>query len=243
MSENSQSRQWKDWSYESTMDILRKRFPSSMVWLVQPSKLHDDVFSCFANFLHCDMMGSPENVKYFDAIVHLEMLLQQGSQQFMCMQAANRTTDKTCQEEYEEECVALSNLPVTLVGFSKGCVVLNQIIYELGNSSPEEAPSKHYINFLKRLRSIVWLDGGHASPDVDVWITDKNVLSKLITLDCELHVHVTPWQIHDFARPHIGEQERLFVDTLKSLGVRITEKLHFPDERKFHNHFSIFQEF
>lgn len=245
MIENLQSRQWKNWSYEHTSQIITKRFPNSIVWLVHPSRMHDGMFSCYYNFINCDLLGSPENFEYHDAIVHLEMLIRQGTQRYITKQTSQENKAESCRQESPSSGNLESlfrDLPVTLVGFSKGCMVLNQIITEIGKC-PVEISREHYDHFCQRLKSIIWLDGGHSNPDINVWITERKTLSKLASRGYELQVHVTPWQVQDMVRPHIGEQQRLFVDSLRSCGGKVTEKVHFPGERIFENHFNILKEF
>jgi hypothetical protein len=47
--------------------------------------------------------------------------------------------------------------PITIVGFSKGCVPLNQIMFELSTANlPPDAAS-----FSSKIKSVYWLDAGH----------------------------------------------------------------------------------
>lgn len=60
---------------------------------------------------------------------------------------------------------------LTLVGFSKGCVVLNQFLYEF-----HALGSKNGI--ISRIKDMYWLDGGH-SGGKNTWVTSKSLLETL----------------------------------------------------------------
>lgn len=62
-----------------------------------------------------------------------------------------------------------------MIGFSKGCVVLNQFLYEFQHikSSDDELKS-----FISKIESMYWLDGGH-SGGKNTWITSRTVLECL----------------------------------------------------------------
>ena len=55
-------------------------------------------------------MGTPESTEFYRAIAHLHLLLANGA--------------KTAG-------IQINSLPLVLVGFGKGCVVLNQIVHKL----------------------------------------------------------------------------------------------------------------
>ncbi|KAJ7354758.1 hypothetical protein OS493_030535 [Desmophyllum pertusum] len=98
----------------------------------------------------------------------------------------------------EEEEDATFDFQVILVGFSKGCVVLNQIIYELSMVSAGVDPRLNA--FASRISTMYWLDGGH-SGESNTWITDEKFLYHLAKHVPSIRVHVTPYQIkeHDAA--------------------------------------------
>ena len=64
------------------------------------------------------------------------------------------------------------NQKLHLIGFSKGCVVLNQLLHELHfhKSASPQVP-----DVLKRVVSMTWLDGGHAGGK-DTWVVQRQVL-------------------------------------------------------------------
>ena len=74
--------------------------------------------------------------------------------------------------------------PVTLVGFSKGVVVLNQVLRELSSLAAHNLP----------LTSMVWLDGGH-NGGRDIWPTDRKLLQRLAEAGVRVEVRVSPYQV------------------------------------------------
>ena len=74
--------------------------------------------------------------------------------------------------------------PVTLIGFSKGVVVLNQVLRELSTLST------HGLT----LSSMVWLDGGH-NGGRDIWPTDRRLLQRLAEAGVKVEVRVSPYQV------------------------------------------------
>ena len=70
---------------------------------------------------HSHSIGAPEFNTSHGAIPHLYLLLK-DSIHHACRQTSVELIEKD-----------IISLPVLLIGFSKGCVVLNQILHELGN--------------------------------------------------------------------------------------------------------------
>ncbi|MBN3307512.1 CB069 protein, partial [Amia calva] len=136
-------------------------------------------------------------------------------------------------------CPLPPDLTLTLVGFSKGCVVLNQMVYELAGAraDPELAP------FLARVQDMYWLDGGHPGGS-ETWVTNRKALQELASSGIGLHAHVTPYEVQDPMRAWVGREHRRFVRTLKELGAPLVSKLHFQDEPpSLDNHFGVIREF
>ena len=134
------------------------------------------------------------------------------------------------------------DFPVVLVGFSKGCVVLNQIIYELSMvSAGVDSPLS---DFASRISTMYWLDGGH-SGESNTWITDEKFLYHLAKHVPSIRVHVTPYQIKDSSRPWIGKEQKKFVDNLRSLGAKdVKVKVHFQDrDPSLAFHFKLLENF
>ena len=141
--------------------------------------------------------------------------------------------------ECGEETFATSstNLPVVIIGFSKGCVVLNQLLHEL-----------HIVNgnlrsFVDLVAQMFWLDGGH-NGESETWITDSEILKSLLESKIEIRVHVTPYQVYDERRKRIGQEHRKFVENLRKHGVTVFNTTHFIDEERcLEKHFDVLHAF
>ena len=247
MESHYHNRKWTDWCYEKTATLLATQFPKAWIWIVEPFTMHDGTFSCYDNFVTGNLLGAPENFENHDALQHLQLLLRSatdlvnghidGNENDQVCQLDSTVCDgedKTKPIDSDQDKVAL-DLPLAIIGFSKGCVVLNQFLFELKDA--ENNPDLN--EFVRSISAWYWLDGGH-SKESNTWIIDEEVLQDLAKLKTQINVHVTPYQMKDMNRLHIGEQERLFVDTLKKLGADVTETLHFEDEkRSLENHFRV----
>lgn len=71
-------------------------------------------------------------------------------------------------------------MSIKLIGFSKGCVVLNQFLYEFYYWMEKDG-NNEIINFIKQITDMYWLDGGH-NGGKNVWITTEELLQTLILL-------------------------------------------------------------
>lgn len=132
-----------------------------------------------------------------------------------------------------------SGLSLTLVGFSKGCVVLNQMVYELSGALADP----QVLHFVKRITDMYWLDGGHPGGS-ETWVTDRRALKELASGGVSVHAHVTPYEVRDPMRAWVGREYRRFVKTLEEFGACLSEKLHFEDEPpSIENYFRVIQEF
>lgn len=112
---------WKRFCLENTCQWLQKKFPNSAIWIVRPSRMLRNLFSSFHNFVQSSITGVPEYGTSHGAIPNLERMLRDA------------VTQVHARGGVEKGVAELQKLPVVLVGFSKGCVVLNQIVYELVN--------------------------------------------------------------------------------------------------------------
>ncbi|KAK9738203.1 C2orf69 [Popillia japonica] len=143
---------------------------------------------------------------------------------------ANIVYEKPKLEEsfWWRENVQLDKYDISLIGFSKGCVVLNQFLYEfhyLKTLTPDDQTS---MGIVSRIKDMYWLDGGH-SGGKNTWITSRPLLETLTRLGIKVHVHVTPYQIQDDRRPWIKKEEKLFSDILRRLGAPVDRSVHFEN--------------
>ena len=112
---------WSPWCLENTCTLLQAKFPNSAVWVVRPSRMLRSLFSCFHNFVQSSLVGVPTYSPAYGALPQIERLLADA-----CYKV-----HKWGKLKMELRSAIL--LPIVLVGFSKGCVVLNQVLHELVN--------------------------------------------------------------------------------------------------------------
>ena len=238
--------EWADWCYENTAKLLASQFPQAWIWMIEPVAREDEIFSCYNNFVREDLV----EVQCFDkrdALLHLQLLLRSavdlvngyfsGAEQEQVHQLNKIAESEDQMATADRDKVVKLDIPIMLVGFSKGCVVLNQLLHEL-----REAENKPDLNhFVQSISAWYWLDGGHIM-ESHTWITDEDVLQDLAKLKVPINVLVTPYQVKDPNRPYIGDEERLFVDILKKLGADVKEKLYFENEElSLENHFKVLE--
>jgi len=219
----SETAKWSDWCFENMITLLHKKFPHSNIWIIKPSKMLRNIYSSFHNFLQCSIVGTPEYTENYGAISHLHQLLVNGAKKVG---------------------IEVQALPIVLVGFSKGCVVLNQMVHELDHilhHSASNAVDDH--DFLKLIKEIYWLDSGH-NGESGAWMTCEKDIKALVSLGAELHIHVSPQQICDPIRMWIADEYTLFLDCVKKFGAVVHNTVHFKDQpRCLENHFRILNEF
>ncbi|XP_058443214.1 mitochondrial protein C2orf69 homolog [Malaya genurostris] len=133
----------------------------------------------------------------------------------------------------------LDKANLALMGFSKGCVVLNQFIYEFHYYKTLTPDDSTMMRLVSRIKDMYWLDGGHGGGK-NTWITSRSLLETLCRLGISVHVHVTPYQIQDDHRPWIRKEEKAFTDLLKRLGAPFDRHL-YPSEANSTNLFTHFE--
>lgn len=126
-------------------------------------------------------------------------------------------------------------MPIVIVGFSKGCVPLNQLLYD--KTEAESDPD--VVDLFSKVTDMFWLDGGHNGGS-NTWLNDDRILEKWSKTKVVFHAHVTPYQVDDSFRRWIGTEYRRFKEKLKKRGISVLAKLHFEnEERSLDNHFNV----
>ena len=164
------------YSYESTALILKDRFPDANVIIVAPCKMYRGTFSCYSNFTYCDTYGAVPAYDYCDACLHLEKLL-----------VSSKVRD---------------SLPLVLVGFSKGAVVLNQIVTE------------SRWELLSKINSMYWLDSGNGSLEKAFPRENIQALSSI-----SIYLYATSYQLTSPRRPWIATEFQEFSTSLSEKNV------------------------
>uniref|UniRef100_A0A336MTM9 CSON006651 protein n=1 Tax=Culicoides sonorensis TaxID=179676 RepID=A0A336MTM9_CULSO len=142
------------------------------------------------------------------------------------------------------ETLQLDKCDLALIGFSKGCVVLNQFIYEFHYIKTLTPDDSSMMRLVSRIKDMYWLDGGHGGGK-NTWITSRSLLETLCRLNINIHVHVSPYQVQDDHRPWIRKEEKAFTDLLKRLGANLTRHLHSSDSNvsNLFTHFEVLHGF
>uniref|UniRef100_UPI00398F2194 mitochondrial protein C2orf69 homolog n=1 Tax=Pristiophorus japonicus TaxID=55135 RepID=UPI00398F2194 len=131
------------------------------------------------------------------------------------------------------------SLKFILIGFSKGCVVLNQLLYALSEAKKDEELAA----FINNIKEMYWLDGGHAGGS-NTWVTSPEILKVFAQTNIPVHAHVTPYQVRDSMRAWIGKEHKKFIRLLVGYGAKVINQLHFENETpSVDNHFRVLQVF
>uniref|UniRef100_A0A452QBB4 Chromosome 2 open reading frame 69 n=1 Tax=Ursus americanus TaxID=9643 RepID=A0A452QBB4_URSAM len=270
MTRHPENYQWENWSLENVATILAHRFPNSYIWVIKCSRMHLHKFSCYDNFVKSNMFGAPEHNTDFGAFKHLYMLLvnafnlsqnsllskknvkdlNKDSKASNCRSSSSHTPngcqgekERTCEKSHESTMSfyppSLNGASFTLIGFSKGCVVLNQLLFEL----KEAKKDKNIDAFIKSIRTMYWLDGGHSGGS-NTWVTYPEILKEFAQTGIIVHTHVTPYQVCDPMRSWIGKEHKKFVQILGDFGMQVTSQIHFAKEApSIENHFRVHEVF
>ncbi|ETV90011.1 hypothetical protein, variant 3 [Aphanomyces invadans] len=191
------------YSYESMCDHYIRRFPCANVWIIKP-RMHAKGVSCYDNFLD-NTDGEPSS--YGFAFLQLQLLFEHTSALF---QAPGRQLTW--------------DLPLHLLGFSRGAIVLNQLITELGSllhlsTSPTQVDTSlaevvaecgSISAFFERVESIEWIDGG-CNIESMTFPTNESALMLLNSFQhIQLRVLTTPYHMKSPLRPWYNSDLALF---------------------------------
>ncbi|EHB05376.1 hypothetical protein GW7_09983 [Heterocephalus glaber] len=220
---------------------------STYIWVLKCSRMHLHKFSCYDNVVKSNMFGAPEHNTDFGAFKHLYTLLvnafnlsqngvlsENGNVWNKDSKASNCKSNSPsasngCQGEKERACEkldesamgsyppSLNGASFTLIGFSKGCAVLNQLLFEL----KEAKKDKNIEAFIKSIRRTYWLDGGHSGGS-NTWVTYPEILKEFAQTGIIVHTHVTPYQVGDPMRSWFGKEHKKFVQLLEDFGMQVT---------------------
>lgn len=231
------------WNLENTAGLLHSYFPEYHIIVVKPSRMELKTFSCYDNFVPCNNSGAPDHTPTHNALQHLEELLKGVSRRLQAMPKSelSRFLENSSQEDklneeplddtplWWQKDLNLDQAKLILVGFSKGCVVLNQFIYEFHYLKTLTPDDESMTDLVCRIQDMYWLDGGHGGGK-NTWITSRSLLETLTRLGIGVHIHVTPYQINDDRRPWIRKEEKVFGDLLRRLGAPVERTVHFENE-------------
>jgi hypothetical protein len=139
---------------------------------------------------------------------------------------------------------------MTLVGFSKGCVVLNQILHEL-TALRLTNNVDHLFNLASRIRTFVWLDAGHNNGSrTMIWPIENDLISTLEHYRIRTDIFVTPFQIdaNNRHKQYHYDHYRRFSDLLVSKSMNnafdVINRMIFADQpSSIDKHFELLNTF
>ena len=233
------NQRYKQWHLEATAQLLRDKYPTSSIFIVKPCKMNLGTFSVYSNFVSSNLIGVPDHEQHMDSWKHLSLLMKNAVQSVLGVEQrsseVNSCSDVTSLAELYAQ-------PKHVIGFSKGCVVLNQLLYELKTALSDDKVRP----FVSSVQTMTWLDGGHSGHGngEPTWVCDESVLQVLSATAIRVYSHVSPYQISDAMRPWKGKEHKKFISLLRKLKIGVTNTVYFEDEpASIENHFQILSEF
>ena len=174
-----QLRQWSQWSCEDLCRTLATRWPGSHIAVVHPPRSVDGT-SMYDGWVPIDDNGDPlcyerrgnACCRLLNALLSAEPLLS-----------------------------GVDRLPLNVVAFSHGAVVLNQIVAEIGSEEPGVDGQGAPAQLANRAMSLVWLDPGLAKEPGAGILGDEALARRAAARlsrpprTCHLHVALTPYQL------------------------------------------------
>lgn len=151
-----------------------------------------------------------------------------------------------------------AKLPIVVCAFSKGCIVLNELCQELAwmrQNPPEDeeqeaagqaaaAKRTDTVNFMKQIKDLVWLDGGHCGVS-NAWIVSGQVVECIKENEIACYVYVTPYQMKS-SKQWAVEEYKKFVELLKAKEARFQNEYYFQEKEDDYDidvHFEILKQF
>ncbi|RWS28658.1 UPF0565 protein C2orf69-like isoform X2 [Leptotrombidium deliense] len=215
-----QKSSYTSWSLENTALILHDKFPQHSIFVIKPSKMTMDTIAVYRNFVESNSHGVPSHKYDLNCLKHLKCLMESVFEQIT---PAPNITSFTC------------------MGFSKGCVVLNQLLYCFAYLT--ERRDDDLSNFASKISHMYWLDGGH-SGGCNTWITDETLVKSLSSFNIQAEIHVTPYQMNDKSRPWKREECTRFCELLNQFNIRNRKLLYFEQQEPSINlHFQLLNDF
>ncbi len=167
------------------------------------------------------------------------------------MRLVSNSITKYNSEVSGSSCQIDPNLPVVLVGFSKGCIIINELCNELeflnklddSEFIPVEE-SNELKAFLIKVKHLVWLDGGHSGQSNN-WITRAEIMDLIKQFGFKCYVYVTPYQIQS-RKYWAVEEYKKFVQLLEAHRLFYVNKYYFEERDEdfdIHVHFELINNF
>lgn len=210
-------------SLDDTLPRLQAAFGADAhVWAVRPLRMVYQ-FACYQQFARVSLIGAAQydggTARAADGIsALLEGALAQAS--------GEGAVDGAARE-----------LPLVLAGFSKGCVVLNQLLAELGAGAAGARA------LFTRAEAAHWIDGGNGSERGALY-AEAGALDALAEVAARtrlaVHVHSSPYMLDSPKAPWVRAERDALVSGLRARGVAVRALDYFEDEEpSLERHFEV----
>ena len=233
----------EEFNLETIGELLMKRFNEVHypvhVWVIRPCKYMNDKFVVYKGFLPMNNDGIPSfgkacfntDFKNISAIPHLQALLNNACQ------IGNAKLGPI----YGNVCNP--NLPCTMIGFSKGTVILTKIFFEIHLEIMKNTISP----FVFLINEMYWLDAGHNGEE-DYWPHDYQIFNRIASCrslrGITFHAYATPFQIGRPIKLKSYQEFSQLTEILLKMGVQHTSGyLLRGDEINLKTHFDIIKAF
>lgn len=276
MSKGAQLQQrLREYSLDDTAALLARRFSSPMhlVWVVRPARMADGVYAVFEPFMHASEFGQPTGKSNGTrGLSHLAALLASGA---AAVAGAVARVGETWREDSStairgdaadgkatgsadvvDVAARLSKLPVGIFGFSKGGLVVTELLEELAMldrvaSTPTLLAA---VTLARRVDRLVWLDSATAA----MRATDAVVEGTAAAVAGALAPHAaaymfgTPFQWDEMFKPHGKERAAAFCRMLRDSAMPVKLSAHYfgdteaalgVDESMRRQHFQLLRDF
>lgn len=155
---NTPNEKYFEYNLEAVALLLSQKYKDSLVLVIHPALTEQQSFSCFSNFVDSRDLGIPIHQSDYNTVKHMAALISSITE---------RVTDPG---------ISLDTSPLTIIGFSKGCVVLNQLLHEFYHyNAVDSILDSSTKSFIGNVKKMIWLDGGHSGHE-DTWITSNPIL-------------------------------------------------------------------
>ncbi|CAF0715861.1 unnamed protein product [Brachionus calyciflorus] len=242
MKKNSTCRLYSEWDLIKTGNLIYKKFSfnpktCANVFIFRADYFHLKCFANYSNFVPSTDFGIPLD----DSKDCLSVLDQKEENSQSSIPEYNFSNKLQCYEHIKalyvnsikdfnskEESKIDETLPIIICGFSKGCVVLNQLFTELASIDSNLDQNEQNIDFLKSIKHIFWLDGGHSGSS-NSWLTSEEAIKCIKNSNLSCYVYVTPYQMKSLKFWAIQEYET-FMELLKKFDVTFKSIYYFKDQ-------------
>ena len=188
--------------------------------------MKNEIHSSYVNFVQSDSVGTPQHYSNQQSWQHLSHLLKTAAQK---LHGDGLSPNRMFKAEFT----------LDIIGFSKGCVPLNQLVYDMDGLEDTELAD----SFVGSVGCMYWLDGGHLG-DSEMYVSKSSALAALASKRVNVQVHVTPYTMNMKGRLWMRREYYTFTDKLIKLGADLSKTFHFEGQgSSIENHFRVLQEF